>query len=96
METHLTKDGQVPIPGYKIFRNDTDILIAINWKLNREDTIGQTLWILIGNEKTQVRMGVIYESQENVTPNSKLKKLNGSISHQVNIGKKEQPADNYT
>ena len=30
METHLTKDGQVPIPGYKIFRNDTDILIAIN------------------------------------------------------------------
>ena len=30
VETHLTKDGQIPIPGYKIFRNDADILIAIN------------------------------------------------------------------
>ena len=99
VETHLTKEEQIQIPGYKIFRNDgtnssRGILIAIKEKLkttvvevNREEEIGQTLWVLLNNQKTQVRMGVIYGPQENVTPNSELKKLYESISDQADIGK---------
>ena len=99
VETHLLKEEQIQIPGYKIFRNDgtnnsRGILIAIKEKLktivvevNREEEIGQTLWVLLNNQKTQVRMRVIYGPQENVTPNSELKKLYESISDQVDIGK---------
>ena len=55
VETQLSKEKQIQIPGYKIFRNDgtnnsRGILIAINEKLktivvevNREEKIGQTL-----------------------------------------------------
>ena len=93
VETHLLKEEQIQIPGYKIFRNDgtnnsRGILIAIKEKLktivvevNREEEISQTLWVLLNNQKAQVRMEVIYEPQENVTPNSE------SISDQVTIGK---------
>ena len=95
VETHLLKEEQIQIPGYKIFRNDgtnnsRGILIALKEKLktivvevNREEEIGQTLWVLLNNQKTQVSKGVIYGPQENVTPNSELKKL----YDQVKIGK---------
>ena len=56
-------------------------------EVNREKEIGQTLWLLLNNQKTQVRMGVIYGPQENVTPNSELRKLYESISDQADIGK---------
>ena len=95
VETHLLKEEQIQIPEYKIFRKDgttnsRDILIAIKEQLktivaevNREKKIDQTLWVLLNNQKIQVRMGVIYGPQENVTPNSELKKL----YDQVKIGK---------
>ena len=89
------------MPGYKIIRNDGTnnsrcILITIKEKLktivvevNRKEEIGQTLWVLLNNQKTQVRMGVIYGPQENVTPNSELKKLYEIISDQVHIRKQK-------
>ena len=98
VETHLLKEEQIQIPEYKIFRKDgttnsRDILIAIKEQLktivaevNREKKIDQTLWVLLNNQKIQVRMGVVYGPQENVTSNSELKKLYESIS--VYIGKK--------
>ena len=93
VETHLSKEEQIQIPGYKIFRNDgtnnsRGILIVIKEKLKtivvevtREEEIGQSLWVLLNNQKAQVRMEVIYGPQENVTPNRE------SISDQVAIGK---------
>ena len=98
VETHLLKEEQIQIPEYKIFRKDGTtnsryILIAIKEQLktivaevNTEKKIDQTLWVLLNNQKIQVRMGVIYGPQENVTSNSELKKLYESIS--VYIGKK--------
>ena len=80
------------MPGYKIIRNDGTnnsrcFLIAIKKKLktivvevNSQEEIGQTLWVLLNNQKTQVRMGVICGPQENVTPNSELKKMYESMS----------------
>ena len=100
VETQLSKEKQIQIPGYKIFRNDgtnnsRGILIALKEKLktiveevNREEEIGQTLWVLLNNQKTQVRMGVIYGPQENVTP----KKYLRPSWHWI----REQPANNYT
>ena len=55
VETHLSKEEQIQIPGYKIFRNDgtsnnRGILIAVKKKLktivvdvNRKEEIGRTL-----------------------------------------------------
>ena len=86
-------------PWYKIFSNDgatnsrgiliaiKEILKAIVVEVNREDKIVQALWMLPNNQKTQVRMGVIYGLQENVAPNRELKKLYESISDHVDIGK---------
>ena len=100
VETHLTKEEQIQIPGYTIFRNNgttssRGILIAIKEKLktivvevNGQDEIGQTLWALINNQITQIRIGVICGPQENVTRISEPKKLYESISDQVEIGKK--------
>ena len=99
VETYLSKEEQIQIPGYKFFRNNgtnnsRGILIGIKEKLkaivveaNSEEEIGQTLSVLLNNQKTQVRMGVIYGPKENLTPNSELKKLYKSISDQVDIGK---------
>ena len=85
VETHLTKEEQIQIPGYKIFRNNGTInsrgnLIAIKEKLktivvevNREEEISQTLCVLLNNQKTQVIIGVIYESQKDLTLNSEVR-----------------------
>ena len=85
VETHLTKEEQIQIPGYKIFRNNGTInsrgnLIAIKEKLktivvevNREEEISQTLCVLLNNQKTQVIIGVIYGSQKDLTLNSEVR-----------------------
>ena len=85
VETHLTKEEQIQIPGYKIFRNNGTInsrgnLIAIKEKLktivvevNREEEISQTLWVLLNNQKTQVIIGVIYGPQKYLTLNSEVR-----------------------
>ena len=60
VETHLTKEEEIGIPGYRIHRNnDTKnrgILIAvrnsiktISVEVRRYDEVGQTLWILLNN-----------------------------------------------
>ena len=99
VETYLSKEEQIQIPGYKVFRNGgttnrRGILIGIKEKLktiavevNREEEIRQTVGVLLDNQKTQVRMGVIYALQKNLTPNSELKRWYESISDQVDIGK---------
>lgn len=51
------------------------------------DVIGQTLLVLRSNQKTQLRMGIIYVPEESVAPNSEFKKFYESISDEVDIGK---------
>ena len=54
--------------------NSRGFLIVIKEKLktivvevNRKDEIGQTIRVLLRNQKTQVRMGVIHVPQKNLT-----------------------------
>ena len=44
-------------------------------------------YVLLNNQKSQVRMGVILGSQEKITPISDLKKLYERVSDQVDTGK---------
>ena len=91
VETHLAKEEQIGIPGYRIYRNDgtknsKGILIAVrnniknmSVEVSRYDEVGQTLWILLNNQKRKIRIGVIYGPQENVTQNNELKLLYKTI-----------------
>ena len=62
VETHLAKEEEIEIPGYRIHRNDgtktRGILIAvrnsiktISVEVRRYDKVVQTLWILLNNQK---------------------------------------------
>ena len=87
VETHLAKEEQIGIPGYRIYRNDgtknsKGILIAVRNSIKtisaeviRYDEVAQTLWILLNNQKQKIRIGAIYGPQENVTANDELKLL---------------------
>ena len=48
---------------------------TISVEVRRYDGVGQTLWILLNNQKQKIRNGAIYELQENLTPNNQLKLL---------------------
>ena len=48
---------------------------TISVEVRRYDGVGQTLWILLNNQKQKIRIGAIYELQENLTPNHQLKLL---------------------
>ena len=51
--------------------------------------MGQTLWILLNNQKLKIRIGAIYGPQENTTPNNKLKLLHKTIAEQIEIIKQK-------
>ena len=89
VETHLAKEEQIGILEYRIYRNDgtknsKGILIAVKIALkpsaevSRYDKVGQTLWILLNNQRQKIRVGVIYGPQENVTPNNSKRKISTS------------------
>ena len=99
VETHLAKEEQIGIPGYRIYRNDgtknsKGILIAvrnsiktISVEVSRYDEVGQTLWILLNNQKQKIRIGAIYGPQEKMTPNNELKLLYKTIAERIEIAK---------
>ena len=86
---------------YIIYRNDDTknskgILLAvrnsiktISIEVSRYDEVGQTLWILLSNQKQKIRIGAIYRLQENMTPNNELKLLCKSIVEQIEIAKEK-------
>ena len=48
----------------------------------QEKEIGQSLWILLDNNRSKFRIGVIYTPQENLTSNNELKVIYNNISKQ--------------
>ena len=45
---------------------------------------------MVTNTKKKIRLGLIYESQENITPHNELKIMYEDISEQIKIGKEEK------
>ena len=82
VETHMQEEEKITIPGYEtVYRNDKtlnsggilitvkDTLKTITMPVAQETEVGQTLWILLNNQKKKTKVGVIYAPQEGVTPN---------------------------
>ena len=49
-------------------------------KTNKKMPVGQSLWILLDNNRNNIRIGVTYAPQENVTSNNELKLVHNNIS----------------
>ena len=103
VETHLQKEEEIRIPGYsQIFRNDRSgnsggIMLAVKeniktvtLEVTQEKEIGQSLWILLDNNRSKIRIGVIYAPQEHVTSNNELKVMYNNISKQISIAQEER------
>ena len=56
----------------------------------QENKIEQSLWILLDNNRSKIRIGVIYAPQENVTSNNELKIMYNNISKQISIAQEER------
>ena len=103
VETHLQKEEEIRIPGYsQIFRNDRPgnsggIMLAVKeniktvtLEVTQEREIGQSLWILLDNNRSKIRIGAIYAPQENVTSNNEFKVMYNNISKQISIALEER------
>ena len=73
VETHLQKEEEIRIPGYsQIFHNDRsgnsggimlvvkENIITVTLEVAQEKEIGQSLWILLDNKRSKIRIEVIY------------------------------------
>ena len=102
VETHMQEEEEKTVRGYEtIYHNDKtsncgEITIAvkntmkkITMQVKQERELGQTLWILLNNQKKKIKIGVIYAPQEGVTPNKELKKRYTSIAEQIIKAKEE-------
>ena len=61
---------------------------TVTLEVNQEKKIGQNLWILLDNNRSKIRIGVAYASQENVTSNNELKVMY-NICKQISIAQEE-------
>ena len=62
---------------------------TISVEVSRYGEVGQTLWILLNNQKQKIRIEAIYEPQENMTRNDELKLLYKTIAGQIEIAKEK-------
>ena len=53
---------------------------TVTLEVAQEKEIGQSLGIILDNNISKIRIGVIYAPQENVTSNNKLKVMHNNIS----------------
>ena len=100
VETHMQKEEEIQMPGYSlVYRNDRsansggiliDNIKNISLELTQENKVGQSLWILLTNTNKNIRIGVIYAPQENVTPNNGLKLMYKDIREEIKTGKEEK------
>ena len=102
-ETHLLEEEDVKVDGYKLYRNDRNnvgggVMIGVKMELenittlvNKSNDVGETLWILIDNNRIKLRVGIIYAPQESRTPKEKLESMYEKIDEQILLAKaKEQ------
>ena len=57
--------------------------------VSRYDEVGQTLLILLKNQKQKIRIGAIFRPQENMTPNNEIKLLYETIAEKIEIAKEK-------
>ena len=75
-------------------KNSKGILVknnikTISVKVSRYDEAGQTLCILLNNQKQNIRTRAIYGPQENMIPNNKLKLIYKKMAEQIDIAEEK-------
>ena len=75
-------------------KNSKGILVKNNIKtisveVSSYDEAGQTLCILLNNQKQKIRIRAIYGPQENMIPNNKLKLLYKKMAEQIDIAEEK-------
>ena len=63
---------------------------TVMFEVAQEKEIWQSLWILLDNNRSKIRIGVIYAPQENVTSNNEIKILYNNISKEISIAQEER------
>ena len=92
----MQEEEEIGMPGYEtMYQNGKtsnsggiiisvkDTMKTITMQLKQETEVGQKLWILLNNQKKKIKVGVIFVSQEGVTPNKELKKLYASVMKEI-------------
>ena len=103
VETHMQKEEEIRMSGYsQIFSHDRsgnsggikltvkENIKAVTIEVAQKNEIGQSLWILVDNNRSKVRVGVIYVPKENITSNNELKIIYINISKQISIAQGER------
>ena len=67
-----------------------EITKTVTLEVSQENKIGQTLWILLDNNKSKIRIGVIYAPHEDVTSNNGLKIMYNNLSKHISIAQEER------
>ena len=88
VETDVQKEEEIRIQRYsQIFRNDRsgdtggivlkvkENIKAVTLEVPQVKKIGQSLWILLDNNISKIRIGVIYDLPENLTSSSNIGRL---------------------
>ena len=63
---------------------------TVTLEVAQEKKVGQSLWILLDNNRSKIRIWVIYTPQENVTLNIELKVMYNNISKEISIAQEER------
>ena len=62
---------------------------TISVEVSSYDEAGQTLCILLNNQKQKIRIRAIYGPQENMIPNNKLKLIYKKMAEQIDIAEEK-------
>ena len=101
-ESHLMDEEDLQIDGYKNLRNDRNkdgggVLIAVQEKLYNITTIvekmkdvEESIWVVINNTCTAIRIGLIYAPQESRTTKEEYQIMYENISKQITIAKEKE------
>ena len=103
VETMLDGKDKVVMEGYTIYRNDRNgdgggVLIAIKDVLkgimveeSNSKRKEESIWLSLTNNKTKIRIGIVYNPQENKTTKDELEEVYGRIESEIkNARKMEQ------
>ena len=101
VETKLAVKGDIDIEGYRSWpmnrdQNGGGIIILIKKELKnivlvneKQQEVGEIMWITITNGRTNIRLGVVYAPQESETTVTRLKEMYKKISMQIEEAKKQ-------
>ena len=76
----LDGNDKIVMEGYPIYGDGGGVLIAIKEK--------GSIWLSLTNNKTKIRIGIVYNPQENKTTKDELEEVYGRIESEIKNGRK--------